>query len=508
MAFEPSFEKVVASVRKNVGVAQSQVECKLPMSDEVKKILCNNAKANVVDVEMNGREIVYSGFVNFQVLYLNQNQEYMAMDYCAEFKDKFQMENEVASGIPVANISVIDVNCVVNNEVKVVALVETNIDVIDSHSTTVLTNVSGVNYCAKKESLKYANYVGLISNKFETTNDVEIKDGVSKVLSVCPNVFIDKVDLSDRYLTLNGGICFDICYLTDNNMIRTMQSSFEFSQEIANDNLNENSVLQNDLQILYNDIKVTTNIDTDNAIVNIELPLLYKGYIYQNNAIEVVSDVYSLDHFTNVVLESVKTIDECETILSNEKLMGSVTIQENDAFIDELLGNCCCSSVVVANSVISDNKLTIEGVATITILYLNKETNMVYSVEVAMPLTTSVNIGAKEGFNTPVRMSLTNIQSRARRGKEIEVSANLEVYTDIYNEHENAVITNLVEEDEMPESECAMSFYFTKEGDSLWEIAKELKISTDMLLVQNPELTDNMKAGTRVVVYRQRQVEF
>ena len=64
------------------------------------------------------------------------------------------------------------------------------------------------------------------------------------------------------------------------------------------------------------------------------------------------------------------------------------------------------------------------------------------------------------------------------------------------------------EEDEIPESDCAMSFYITKQGDTIWEIAKELRVSTDMLLSQNPNLIEPIEIGTKVVVYRQKQVEF
>ena len=84
------------------------------------------------------------------------------------------------------------------------------------------------------------------------------------------------------------------------------------------------------------------------------------------------------------------------------------------------------------------------------------------------------------------------------------VSAIILLITSVFN----VVISNVIEEDEIPENECAMSFYLTKERDTLWEIAKELRVSPEMLMTQNPGLTDNMTAGTRVVVYRQRQVEF
>ena len=56
MAFEPKFEKVVTGTRKTLGSVQSQVECKFPAADEVKKIVCSNAKANITNVDVNGKE--------------------------------------------------------------------------------------------------------------------------------------------------------------------------------------------------------------------------------------------------------------------------------------------------------------------------------------------------------------------------------------------------------------------------------------------------------------------
>ena len=164
--------------------------------------------------------------------------------------------------------------------------------------------------------------------------------------------------------------------------------------------------------------------------------------------------------------------------------------------------------MVVANKFVRDGLLTIEGVVTTTILYLNKENNSTHSVEVEMPFSTTTSTGQKEDMMAEVELALTQITARARRGKEIEVSAVLEIYSDIYNNAENAVITKVEEDEEIPESDCAMTFYISKDGDTIWSIARELKISTDLLLAQNPNLTYDIVAGTKLVVYRQRQVEF
>ena len=507
MAFEPKFEKVVTGTRKTLGSVQSQVECKFPAADEVKKIVCSNAKANITNVDVNGKEIVYSGFVNFQMIYLNGSYEPVSMDYTAEFKDRYQAEYDLKNSVATVDIAVIDVNTMLGNDIKVQAVLELKFDVIENNYITALVDVQGINYFVQKELFNYSNYVSMIKNQFELINDIEIKDGISKVLSVCPSVYIEKVVPSDRFLTLNGGVYFDITYLTDNNMIRTTSANFTFNQEIANDNLNENSIIQNCLQILYNDIKVTTSIDTNSAIVNINLPLLYNGYIFESGSLEIVRDLYSTDYFNKVVIESVKTLNNFSNIVFNDRLNGSITIQDNDAFIDELLGNCC-SNVVIANSVITDSVLVVDGVATITVVYFNKETNNPYSVEVEMPFSVSTNIDLESGDVADIKVVLTNINTRARRGKEIEVNSNLEIYVDVFKTYESVVINKLEEDDELPEYECAMSFYITKDGDTLWSMAKELKISPEELQSQNPSLVEPVVPGMRVVIYRQRQVEF
>ena len=507
MAFKPNFEKVVASVRKKIGSVQSQVDCKLPTNDEVSKIICNNSKVNIIGVETSGKDIIYSGFVNFQIIYLNSNNEPISMDYTAEFREKYQSGMELSNVVPIVSASVIDVNTSVNGDIRAVAILDIVIDVIVNNSTNVLIGIDGDNYFIKKENINYSNYLTTASNKFEVINDVEIKDGIAKILSVCPSVYIDKVDPRDRFLTINGGIYFDICYLTDNNVLRTYQTTLDFSQEVAEDDIDENSIIQNDLQILYNDIKITTSINTDSAIVNINLPMLYNGYLFKNLSIDAVSDLYSVAHYTNIVVQSIESAENFENVIFDDKLTGNIVLQDNDAFIDEVLG-ACCGSVVVANSVLENNRFTVEGVATTNVVYLNKELNLINSVEVEMPFSVSTQVELSSGANTPVKLALTNISTRARRGKEIEVIATLEVYTDVYSNNENAVITQVLEEDEIPESECAMSFYISKEGDNIWEIAKELKVSTEMLLSQNPNLTEPIKAGTKVVVYRQKQVEF
>ena len=107
-----------------------------------------------------------------------------------------------------------------------------------------------------------------------------------------------------------------------------------------------------------------------------------------------------------------------------------------------------------------------------------------------------------------VQLALGDVSARVRRNKEIEVSADLHIYADFYKNMEEGVVSKITLDDEIPYDECALSIYISKEGDTVWDIAKELGVSPEVVLQQNPNLSDEIAPLTRVVVYKQRVQEF
>ena len=507
MAFEPNFEKITASYRKNLGSTQAQIDCKLPISDEVDRVVCSNAKAYVTNTEIVGKDINYTGYVSFQATYVNKNNEPMAMDYTAEFKETYPLGQENTL-VPVVAVNVVDVKTdVVGGEIRVVAILESTIDAIYSETNNVLVDVAGDNFFTKKDLINYSTFAGVVQNKFDQTFDVEIKEGVNKVLSVCPSAYVDAVEVNDRFLTVKGGVCIDVCYVADNNMVRTVQNKFDITQEVASDDINVDSFVQSILAIAYNDIKITTSIDTDMAIVNVFLPMLYTGYVFTKNTTEIVTDLFSATHFTNINVNSMQNMQNYNELAFDDKIGGNVTIQDTEPFIDEVLG-VCCGNIALANSEINDGNLVVEGVAHTAVLYQNKELDMICSVEVEMPFSLSAPVEYENNITPITYVSLCDVFARARRGKEIEVTANVMVYNNFFENNKDAVITLVTEEDEIPEEECALSIYLAKDGDTIWDIAKELRVSPEKVVEQNPDLSDPIAAGTRIVIYRQKQVEY
>jgi len=95
MVFEPNFNKVVSSTRKNVGITQVAIEVKLPTQEtNVLSVYSVGAKSTIVNFESVADSVSFMGLVDFQAVY-KSDSGVSAIDYSAEFKDKFIASEEL-----------------------------------------------------------------------------------------------------------------------------------------------------------------------------------------------------------------------------------------------------------------------------------------------------------------------------------------------------------------------------------------------------------------------------
>lgn len=511
MAIEPKYERLVSSERKKLGVTQSVIECCLPANDsnEIKKVMCANAKSFILNSEAQNGEVVFNGNVNFQVIYENENGEFNGLDYTADFKDKFLNDEINMLSTPVVTSSVVDVNTSISGQdVKVVAIVEITVEIIKNTENNSLMLVSGDNVYYNTDTIKVSNFIGVLLSKFENGYDIEIKDNVLKVLEVTCSPYIETVIPQEKFAKVVGGANIDICYVSsgETNMLRTHQTKVTFTEEVALEQLTEKSCVQSYLNINNSLIKITTNIDVDYAVVNLNLPYEYAGYAFNEREVEVVNDIFSTENFLRVNTESFNTV-KCGGKLNLEsKVSGSV--ESDDKSYDEVLGTCC-NTVTIATSFIEMGNLILEGVASTTVLYFNKETNSTYSTVVEMPFSLSEPANdLTENFMPVVNVSLGEITAKIKRGRDLEVSATLFVYTDFYSVNPEAVITDISVLEDKPECEAVLTIYVVKTGETIWDIAKQLNVNPDSLLEQNPQVLLPLVGGEKFIVYRQREMQF
>ena len=507
MVFEPSFTKVVSSTRKNLGIIQSVIDVKLPTNENnITEIYSVGGKSIIVSSSVVGSGVEFVGVVDIQAMY--NSGEVSAIDYSVEFKDKFTQNDDVVGEV-VLNSNVIDISSsVVAGGVKVVAIVETSIDVIENKEINVLTKVDGEKVYSSMKEISYATYVGRAFEKFDVSENIVINNA-EKIYTVTPSVCVTNVVPKENYVSVEGVVGLDICYGVNNEIsgIRSNYNTIDFQWEIALDGIEENSYIQSQVSLLTNEIKITTAIEDGNANMNINLPINYSGYVFKDNNIEVVDDVYLEDNYLSITSENFDTINGESWIRFKDNISGTASILESSPFIDEVLG-VSANNIVLASSVIRNDVLTIEGIVNSTVLYYTKDTNSMSSVVVEMPFVVEEKV--KGEFAQIVTLCVSGITAKSKRGKEIEVSAELVAFSDIYNTSINNVISTIVMGDEKPKEDCSLYIYIAKPNQTLWDIAKDMGVSVDLIREQNPELMTDVvfNGGEKIIIYKPQVVMY
>jgi hypothetical protein len=227
--------------------------------------------------------------------------------------------------------------------------------------------------------------------------------------------------------------------------------------------------------------------------------------VFAENKLEVVDDLYSEKNYLSVTCENFSTISTANAISFKDNISGVASINDNAPFIDEVLG-VCTNNLVIASSRIDDKNLCIEGVANSTVTYYTKETSDITSVQVEMPFAIEKRVDCDEC--DVVTICLGNIYARSKRGKEIEVSAELNVYVDMYTTNNKCAITKVVVGDAKNDDDCPLYIYVVKPNQTVWDVAKEMNTSQELILEQNPDIELPLRAGNKLVVYKPRIVKY
>lgn len=514
MAFEPIKNDVATSTRQRVGTTQAVIECKLPANEgsEINKILCANAKAYIANTKVGEGEIDFDGFANFVVVYETADST-ESLDYSAEFKDRYKNSNIKFGDIAIVEAHIVDVNttkATSMGEIKVVAVVEIVVDTISTQHTNVVVDVQGQDVFTQTENLQTTALASHFTDRFEIGQELEIKDSVQQILSVCLDGFLDSAMPHDGYATLKGNINATVIYLTNTETpeLRTYQENFNFTHEVADNDLTQDSVLQSSFALLNNELNTTTNLGDNNAVLSLVIPAKYHGYVFNTTQEEVVTDMFSLQNEITSEFKNIASMTDAQTQSYAEKISGNVVTDENTPFIDEVIGSAC-NNVVLASNTIDNNRLIVEGIAYTTVLYYNKEFNNNNSLEMEIPFSLSLPINdVNSNAQTDVSVSLGEVSVRSKRGTELDVTATVFVLAEIFSQDTQRVMVGAELGEEKGETDCVLSVYVIRENDTLWSIAKSLNVSPEMILDQNPQLELPLVPGHKLIVYRQEEVAF
>lgn len=346
-------------------------------------------------------------------------------------------------------------------------------------------------------------------NCFNFTQPVllECKSRIGKILSVSAGALVKKAETLDSIIVFEGDIFATALVTLEEEPTRFISlSNLEpFREEVEDGTAKKESLIVANARVICENVE--SRLLEENLGVEISVPVKICYELFENKNITVVTDAYAIKNEISLTTSGFNSTE----ILGNEtfdlKIDGNVTLDEGLPRIDKVLA-VDSAYLTLTNVVYENRELLIEGIAHATIIYLNDDENTINSVEIEIPFSQTEHTALDaEVANVKLQTMIHDVDATAKRGRELFVDGKIKASAWFNKTVANAIISDIQRGEEISPNSSAIEIYFAVSGQTLWDIAKDLKVPENVLKNQNPELIEPLNGGEKIIYYNQKTVE-
>ena len=208
---------------------------------------------------------------------------------------------------------------------------------------------------------------------------------------------------------------------------------------------------------------------------------------------------------------NIKTIVDKNTLIELNKILysdsesfvvrDSISNDNEDIQIKDIVS--VCPSISVENAYVEDGRSIVQGIIKVDVLYVPAEgLRLVYKISEEIPFEHDVEIDdltdSASVFNT---VSIEKIEVDLNRDK-IELSAKVKRFVEAIDKKSESFIIKGEDHGDYDLSKApSITVYISKEGDSLWNIAKKYNTTEEEIATLNEiKIDEPLKAGKCLIL--------
>ena len=477
-----------------------------PTDVKIAKMLSLKTQPTIENVEVFNGGFKASLNVEYEAVVCLENGEIV----CSEKQQtttQVTYENSVIS----SNSAVKIIPCVMDSEttisqgeVNVNSLV--NLEVfVESDDCCFCPPVVDESINVKTQDSKVCTNKGKIFAKGLIKGEVSVDNKFRKIIFSSYTGYLKGYDIKTDYFVINGEMFANFLCEYEDGQLKSFTKTFDFSEEIEQKGILAEDILQLDFTTLF---KPNTNLvvgSNGETIIDIEMPYVLRGDIYTCYNQETIVDAYDTSKEVNLTTESFDHCINKPSYFAEDKIIAGFNISEDAPRIERILGTAG-ENISVVNTIVKNGEIILEGIASVGVIYYSEDEDgnkVLNSVVVDLPYSLNVNNSEiKENDIAIVDLKLGEISVKNKKGRELEVVANVYVTYCLATPTISAFTTNIAFGEEKASSPYALEIVVAKENETLWDIAKRLSIKEEQLISQNSDVVLPLSGGEKLVVFR------
>lgn len=497
-----------STFRKNLGSTQTEVVTNFAVENNIAKILRSKATSVINGYEALNGELKFNGTVCFSIIYANELGELFSLQQSENFSSKIESPEVLINTAALFCTDVVELKVnSTSDDVKLVATVETfvegllteSVNVFESTDENVITNSNFVAYTTINKSDRAS---------FNFEENFSCKDDINKILSTQANVKILDYSLGTDYFTVEGIIMLDVLYETgtDSKELKQFCKCYKFKEELESEGITKDGIMVFRSEI--NNCKITTNIESkdDEKVVSFTVPVDISFANLQTSNHEVVVDAYSLKNKLNLNIESFKVAGNNILKCFDEKIDGSLEIEEDAPRILKLI-SYSPENASVTNTYKNGDNVVVEGLCSVNVIFMeaDDDAERLNSVVVEVPFSVENRFDEiLDGDDLTSCVMIKDIDAKCKKGKEINIDLDLMVCVNAFNTSEEMALTGVTVGEELSPKEACLQIYFARKGNTLWDISKGLVAKPEQILDQNPNINLPLEQDEKIVLFKQQ----
>lgn len=496
MAFNSSTKKVATT--KLIKVVETKVNghYNTDESNAIDKVLDGYGLCFIEASEKFGDNFQISGKANFVSVYADENKLLCSESLALDFNEKVAVGD--ADGLYCKpTIKSIKQTRETPNIVDISLIIELAIYGITS-DTLVVLNGGNDGYYEVSKQIEVEEVVCQNNSSFTVPEEFEINEDVTKMISSEASLVVNKVTPNENYVVVDGTITRNFVFMVG-DIIKKMQRKLDFSQEISLLNVTSSAILDAKFNLASNNVSIAINEDHTRTLVTTESVIQVALWAKERTPLNVVEDIFSINSDLKLDASSFNNIKSQGLFTLTDRVNTLVDVQDKKR-LDEIvaLGR---TSTVLEDCSVTNGVVNISGKIKQIVIGKNYDNEELYSFMVESPFViqgpTAENVVRGEVICDVVARP---ISYKNKAGRDISLVYDLDAMVSVKAEEVECYITNVTEEPNLIKREHNIIIYNTEANETLFEVAKKLKVAPDIILAQNPNLSDGAPLG-KIVVY-------
>jgi len=368
-----------------------------------------------------------------------------------------------------------------------------------------LCNSAGGGVQMRKKTVSCTNLLGCTEKLFRLSETLELggaKPSIAQIVKCEATALLEDVKPVTNKALIKGELILRTLYIADDDTgsLEQMEHSLPISQITEADGAEEGCVT--DCVLTVSSVEIAAKTDATGALrlLDASVCICAKLQFFEECETDIVLDAYS----TLYALEQKKQnfafqhiLDKCtDTYLCRSNIdTASLGLQQ--------VADVTCTGLT-QKSAVADGTLSVEGTVSVGILYMDRERQWGYTERNFDYTYKRATAASGENLQCTPHITLCGIAFVLGADGALEVRAELDISAIIFSVQTQAITADITldTESQKRQSYAALTIYFAREGESVWEIARRYNTTAEAILTQNALDGDTLTQNCKLLIPR------